>query len=119
MDSSRAIGRVRSIIRGVIERENHSPTLVAIFEDQINDSLQSLRAQFRTARDLGARSTIWPKMVTSYRDDPSDEDTVLPVWGPIRNEYGEILGLDFMPVTNSGDPRRPRVHLKWVSPEIE
>lgn len=117
MDSSRAIGKVRSIIRGVIERESHSPTLVTIFDAQINDSLQNLRAQFRAARESAVRSTIWPKMVTGYRDDPADEDTVLPVWGPIRNECGEILGLEFMPITNSGDPRRPRVHLKWVAPE--
>lgn len=116
MDSTRALAHVRSLIRGAIEKENGSPTVVRIFEGQINESIQRLREQFQQAKSNTAPVILWPKMVHGYISDADDMPS--PVWGPICDEQGQILGLRVISQTRQGEKRKLRVFIDWASPEL-
>lgn len=115
MYSSKAIGRVESLVKGALEIEHHSPTILWIFKAQVGESIARLRSEFKAAKEAGGEKTIWPKMVVRYEPEGDDFH---PVWGPIRNEKGEILGLHVFSGANQEKGRRQRVHLEWFAPEI-
>ncbi len=121
MQPAKALAVVKSHIQGIIVRDNHSLTLVRIFEAQVHQALHQLRTEFGLARDNGKPRMIWPRMVKDYICGEDDEPC--PVWGPIKDQDGRILGLRVTPRTSAEDgskPRKPRkivIDLEWHAPE--
>jgi hypothetical protein len=121
MQPAKALAAVKSHIQGIIVRDNHSLTLVRIFEAQVHQSLSRLRTEFMIAREHGEQRMIWPRMVKDYVC--GDDDEPCPVWGPIKDKDGRILGLRVTPRTSPDDktkPRKPRklvIDLEWHMPE--
>lgn len=117
MDTAKALSRVHSLIRGTLERQHGSPTVVQAFRSEINDSINTLRVQFRHAREAGGTVAIWPKRVTHYMEDGPDGEDPCPVWGPIEDEFGRILGLTVTTENKDGKLGRARVRLEWHKPD--
>ncbi len=118
MDSASALANVRKIIRGALERETRSPTIVQIFDHAINASINDLRQKFRDVRESGHTAIVWPKMPKITSGDMPDGDDVSLIAAAVVDERGYILALKVIPHTQSGDPRKkPRVHLQWHPPE--
>ena len=122
MELAQATARVRGIIRETLMEACGSVTVAnmmsGIHDQQINASIMRLRKDFKRAKEAGHETIIWPKMVMDFVSNVKGAE-VNPVWGPIKDTDGRILGVKVFSQTQGGVPRKPRAHLHWYPPELD
>jgi hypothetical protein len=117
MHIAKALSHIRSQVRGVLEKHHHSPTIPNIFEREIEACLSHIKAEFNRVSSTIGPHIIWPKMVLEYKLDENDD--VIPIWCPIRDSNGFILGLKVIQKEIQRKSRHCRVYLEWFPPEPE
>ena len=117
MHINRAIKRVRSLIRGGLEKHHGSPTISFIFATQTEECLRLLKVEFDTVATLREPHIIWPKMVLDYKPDGDDGETPSPVLKPIKDDLGRILGIRVVPKNILFRPKRTNAYLGWYEPD--
>jgi len=117
MHINRALKRVRSHIRGSLEKHHGSPTISFIFTSETEECLRILKAEFDSVSGQREPHVIWPKMVLDYMPDGEDGDTPSPIMGPIRDNRGYYLGIKVVPKNVLFRPKRTNVYLEWHEPD--
>ncbi len=117
MHINKAILHIKEIVNTAINRMNQSADAHPN-DDSIKNvelCMEEFKSRFHMASQGKSNGQIWPKMITRFIKD--NKEGLIPVWGPITNSKGEILGARF--VTKDPDTRPPRtnVYLEWHSPE--
>jgi hypothetical protein len=116
MHINKAIKSVHSIIRGTLERHHRSIVVTNVLEQGTQECLAKLKQDYDRVAHVTGKSTIWPKMILRYELD--EDDTPIPVFSPIKDSRGFVLG---MKVQRKDLPDRPvstKVYLEWFAPEI-
>lgn len=126
MEISKVAPKVRTIVLDILQQKARqglkgtsilgAEMLYEIFHVQATEASERLRSEIQTSRrDNVSFVTLWPKMIIRSDADDTGEG-VVPVWGPITNAKGNILGITVHFKTRSGKPRKPRAQLGWVDP---
>jgi hypothetical protein len=116
MHINKAIRSVHGIIRGTLERHHRSIVVTNVLEQGTQECLIKLRQDYDRVAHLTGKSIIWPKMILKYESD--EDDTPTPVFSPIIDSRGFVLGIKVQRKDLPDRPVSTRVYLEWFPPEI-